>query len=64
MKSIKIVAEEKKSVQKTSEPVLAKKPTEVTKKSKREKRDGSTDSNDSESEGKYQFKDSSRCRTR
>lgn len=55
IKSIKAVTEEKKSSQKTSEPVLMKKSIEAIKKSKREKRDGSTDSNDSESEGKYKF---------
>lgn len=52
IKSIKTTSEDKKSGQKSSEPVLLKKPTEVAKKSKREKRDGSSDSNDSESEGR------------
>lgn len=51
------MVEEKKSGQKTSEPILLKKPVEAIKKSKREKRDGSTDSNDSESEGEYKSKE-------
>lgn len=47
-----MASEDKKSGQKSSEPILLKKPAEVMKKSKKEKRDGSTDSNDSESEGR------------
>lgn len=61
IKSIKTVTEEKKSSQKTVEPVLMKKPVEVIKKSKREKRDGSTDSNDSENESNYRIKNIPLC---
>lgn len=52
LKTTKSIAEDKKSVQKPLEPALSKKPVEVTKKAKREKRDGSTDSEDSDTEGK------------
>lgn len=51
------MSEEKKVGQKSSETVLLKKPADGIKKSKRDKRDGSTDSNDSESEGKRKLKE-------
>lgn len=51
LKSTKLGTEDKKSIQKPLEP-SAKKPVEVAKKTKREKRDGSTDSEDSDGEGK------------
>lgn len=51
----KLVAEDKKSAQKSLDPVLSKKPMEVAKKTKREKRDGSTDSEDSDTESKASF---------
>lgn len=50
-KTTKLVTEEKKSIQKPLESP-SKKPVEMTKKTKREKRDGSTDSEDSDGEGK------------
>lgn len=49
----KLVTEDKKSAQKPLEPAVTKKPVEVIKKTKREKRDGSTDSEDSDGESKY-----------
>lgn len=49
-KPIKLVTEEKKSVQKPLEPSLVKKPIELAKKIKREKHNGSTDSEDSDTE--------------
>lgn len=51
LKMAKLVAEDKKSTQKPLEP-SSKKPVEMAKKTKREKRDGSTDSEDSDGEGK------------
>lgn len=51
LKTTKLVAEEKKSTQKPLEPP-SKKSVEMAKKTKRERRDGSTDSEDSDGEGK------------
>lgn len=51
MKAAKLAMEDKKSVQKSLEAPL-KKSLETVKKAKREKRDGSTDSEDSDGEGK------------
>lgn len=49
MKTTKLIVEDKKSVQKPLES-SSKKPVEAAKKTKREKRDGSTDSDDSDGE--------------
>lgn len=51
LKTTKLIAEDKKSTQKPLE-ASSKKPVEMAKKTKREKRDGSTDSEDSDGEGK------------
>lgn len=51
LKTAKLVAEDKKSAQKPLES-SSKKPIEMAKKTKREKRDGSTDSEDSDGEGR------------
>lgn len=51
LKSTKLVTEDKKSTQKQLE-LPSKKPVEMAKKTKREKHDGSTDSEDSDGEGK------------
>lgn len=52
LKTMKLIAEDKKSIQKPLESALSKKSVEVAKKNKREKRDCSTDSEDSDAEGK------------
>jgi len=52
LKTVKLVADDKKAVQKSMELPLSKKPIETAKKAKKEKRDGSTDSEDSDTEGK------------
>lgn len=54
LKATKLIIEDKKSAQKPLEP-SSKKPTEMAKKTKREKRDGSTDSEDSDGESKNTF---------
>jgi len=51
LKVAKLAVEDKKSAQKSLETSLIKKSLEV-KKTKRERRDGSTDSEDSDGEGK------------
>jgi len=51
LKTTKLIVEDKKSTQKSLES-SSKKPIEVVKKTKREKRDGSTDSEDSDGESK------------
>lgn len=53
LKTTKLMTEDKKSAQKSLEPT-SKKSAEIAKK-KREKRDGSTDSEDSDAESKYIF---------
>lgn len=51
MKTTKLIIEDKKSAQKSLES-SSKKPTEIAKKTKKEKRDDSTDTEDSDGESK------------